>query len=410
MSLSLILTFIIPVGLVLFFKLINKQNKPPICGVYQQNTKFFWFKFAFMYVVLQLRQLKNSWSRQNAVDTGKSDDGNIHVHTQDVALESKYNLNGNPQAIDAVYFNGVNPNGDAVICGLARRLTNVDSFLYLKINREELLLSPVLPDTYQIQNKDEEGEYKINGLEIVNFIPMRTWKVTYNGDMKPRNNTEKSLKVKVDLIWSAVFAPFNYDNQMSPKGLARDMAREKWSREHFKLLEKLHQTHYEQMGVLDGTVTIDGKETPISIPAVRDHSFGPFRDWRTFHRYVYHFIFLENGDRMAIGTVCQPAILSHLTIGYLCRQSDQAVLSVESSDFQLYQHGEHQVLPRDYAFSFKAGCQSYTVRLQVNDEDTFYIGKSREAKFYERWCSVDVNGIKGKACVEWHYNNQAESS
>ncbi|CAD0199190.1 unnamed protein product [Chrysodeixis includens] len=410
MSLSLILTFLIPTGLVLVFKLINKQNKPPISGVYQQNTKFYWFKFVFMYVILTLRQLKNSWSRQNAVDTGKSDDGNIHVHQQDVALESKYNLNGNPKAIDAVYLNGVNSKGDALICGLARRLTNVDSFLYLKINGEELLLSPVLPDTYQEQNKDEEGEYKINGLEIVNFIPMRTWKVTYNGDMKLRNNTEKKQKVKVDLIWSADFAPFNYDNQMSPKGLARDMAREKWSREHFKLLEKLHQTHYEQMGDLEGTVTIDGKETQISIPAVRDHSFGPFRDWRTFHRYVYHFIFLENGDRMAIGTVCQPAILSHLTIGYLCRQSDQGVVAVESSDFQLYQHGEHQVLPRDYAFSFKAGSQTYTIRLQVDDEDIFYIGKDRVAKFYERWCTVDVNGVKGKACVEWHYNNQAESS
>lgn len=44
-----------------------------------------------------------------------------------------------------------------------------------------------------------------------------------------------------------------------------------------------------------------------------------------------------------------------LTIGYLCRKSDQAVLPVKGCDFQMWQHGENQILPNDYAFAFKAG-------------------------------------------------------
>ncbi|CAB3224093.1 unnamed protein product [Arctia plantaginis] len=359
-----------------------------------------------MYTVLRIRKLINHMKRSYAVEVGKSDDGTVHVHEFDANLEQKFYLADYPQAIDAVYFNGASREGEAIICGLARRPKNiVDSFLYVKVKDQELLLSPNLPDTWQQQSLTEEGEYKIKGLEIVNFIPMRTWKLMYKGDMKPRNNLQKVVKVEMDLTWSANFAPFNYDTQMSPKSMASDMAREKWTKGYFKLLKKAHQTHYEQMGYIKGTVTIDGKDTTVNMPCVRDHSFGKFRNWRTFHRYVYHFIFLENGDSMAIGTICQPSILSHLTIGYLCRQSDQAVLPVQTCDFLMYQHGENQILPKDYGFVFEAGNKSYAVRILVNDEETFYIGKTREAKFYERWCTVEVNNVKGWACVEWQYNN-----
>ncbi|XP_075973431.1 uncharacterized protein LOC142974794 [Anticarsia gemmatalis] len=404
--LSLIISSIIPIGLVLLFRTLNKQMKPAIFGVYQQKNKSYWFKFIFMYTVLKFRQLINHLKRSYAVEVGKSCDGTVQVHVHDAALENKYYLGDHPQAIDAVYFNGASKEGEAVICGIARRPKNiVDAFLYLKLDKEELLLSPLLPDTHQEQDLIEQGNYKIKGLEVVNFIPMRTWKVLYKGDMKPRNNPEKIVKVEMELTWSANFAPFNYDTQMAPKSVARDMAREKWSKQYFKLLKKIHQTHYEQMGFIKGNVTVDGKEHEVNMPCVRDHSFGPFRDWHTFHRYVYHFIFLENGDSMAVGSVCQPSVLSHLTIGYLCRQSDQTVFPVESCDFKLYQHGENQIMPKDYGFVFSAGKETYGVRIQVNDEESFYIGKSREAKFYERWCTVDVNGVKGWACVEWQYNN-----
>ncbi|KAI8435885.1 hypothetical protein MSG28_004085 [Choristoneura fumiferana] len=236
-------------------------------------------------LIVHLRRLR-------AVDTGRSDDGTIQIHEQDEPLEQKYNL------------------GD-----------------YPLVAGEELLLTPLMPDTRVKQNDVEAGEYRAQGISITNFLPMRSWEIAYKGEMKTKADAKKTVELSV--VWSAHFSHFNYDSQMSPRSMANDMAREPWSRDYFKLLQKYHQSHYEQMGHIEGSVTIDGKTQNISMPCVRDHSFGKYREWRNFHRYVLHFIFLENGDCMAVGSVSQPAILSHLTIGYVCRKADQTIYPVE---------------------------------------------------------------------------------
>ncbi|XP_047529736.1 uncharacterized protein LOC125065921 [Vanessa atalanta] len=404
--LTCLTSLLISVGVVFIFRFINMKYKPAIFGIYQQRNKTYWFKFLFMYSILRIRQVITYLKRLLAIESGRSPDGVAHVQEHHAKLEHIYKLDDHTLGIDGVYYNGMSENGDAIICGLARRPHGIcDSFLYLKIKNEPLLLTPRLPDTYVQRTKEDEDDYSVQGIKIKNFIPMRTWTLSYKGEMKPRNDVNKTVKVSADLIWSAQWAPFEYDTQMSPYSVADDMAREPWSSDYFELVKKLHQTHYEQMGSLTGTVTVEDNTYNINMPCVRDRSFGPLRDWRNFHRYVYHFVFLENGDCMAIGSVSQPAILSHLTIGYLCKKADQSVVAVDASDFHLYQHGENQILPKDYGFIFQAGGQSYAMRVMLIDEDKFYIGKDREAKFYERWSNVEVNGVKGKACVEWQFNN-----
>ncbi|CAH2037607.1 unnamed protein product, partial [Iphiclides podalirius] len=322
-----------------------------------------------------------------AVELGHSFDGTEHIHKHDSNLEQKYYLGDYPKAVDAVYFNGLSKNGPAVICGLARRPKNFcDAFLYLKVDGEDLLLSPNLPDTKLEQKALEQGEYSVHGITITNFTPMRTWKLCYSGEMKTRSSPERKLKVELELTWGANWAPFEYDAHMAPSSIASDMAREPWSSDYFRLLNKLHQTHYEQMGFIKGTAIVDGKEHILNMPCLRDRSFVicPMRRWNPQHD-------------------------TRLTIGYMCIQEDQTVLPVDSSDFHLYQHGENQILPKDYGFVFNSGGQSYAVKIKVYDEHVFYIGSEREAKFYERWCNVEVNGVKGCACVEWHYNNVQNS-
>ncbi|XP_050673049.1 uncharacterized protein LOC126970948 isoform X1 [Leptidea sinapis] len=392
---------------VLLFKYCFSRKKPLIFGIYQQRNATFLFKFVTMYVILKIRKLKVYLKRLLAAESDSGKDGVIHVQEHDACLEKLYDLGGNEKAVDGVYFNGMSKSGDAVICGIARRpQRHCDAFLYLKISGEDIFLTPSLPDTYLKKCSDDHEGHSVQGLSATNFMPMRTWKLLYNGEMNSKSQPDLIFKVEANITWSAIWAPFEYDTQMSARSVANDMARETWSAEYFQLLKKFHQTHYEQMGYLKGTVSVDTKKLyEINMPCIRDRSFGPLREWRNFHRYVYHFIFLDNDDFIAVGTVSQPCVLSHLTIGYYCRKIDQSVKAIDSSDFQLYQHGENGNPPKDYGFIFSIGHQSYAVKVQAYDEVSFFIGKEREAKFYERWSNIEVNDIKGRACVEWHYNN-----
>lgn len=45
-------------------------------------------------------------------------------------------------------------------------------------------------------------------------------------------------KVEMNLTWSAKWPAFNFDVHMSPLAMAQDIARERWSRDYFKLLQK----------------------------------------------------------------------------------------------------------------------------------------------------------------------------
>ena len=100
----------------------------------------------------------------------------------------------------------------------------------------------------------------------------------------------KVKRVRLDLLWRSDEAIFNYDCDMSSFAAAKAFAKESWSRQFFQDLEKAHQTHYEQMGRIDGKVTLINdhpvedtpkintaqlQETiPICMPSFRDHSFG----------------------------------------------------------------------------------------------------------------------------------------
>nr|XP_032521754.1 uncharacterized protein LOC116773432 [Danaus plexippus plexippus] len=353
---------VVSVILVLIFHLMNGGRNPPIFGIYQQRNKTFWFKYVLMYSYLKVRQLIVYLKHIIVEDTTSAENGTMHVWKYQAKLEQLHDLGDFAKSVDGVYFNGMSEDGEAIVCGLARRPNRCcDAFIYLKIKDEDLLLTPSLPDTCLQKSSDDGEGHSVQGISIKNFIPMRTWNISYNGEMKTKSNTK--VQVSAELVWSALWSPFEYDTQMSASCMAEDISREPWSRDYFKLLKKLHQTHYEQAGYISGNVRVNENSYNINMPCVRDRTFGQLREWRNFHRYVYHFIFLQNGDFIAVGTVSQPSVLSHLTIGYVCVKENQSVTAISGSDFKLYQHGENQVMPNDYGFVFQAGELKWSQRL-----------------------------------------------
>lgn len=289
--------------------------------------------------------------------------------------------------------------------GIARRKNNiVNGFMYLLVPdfSSQLLVTEKLPETTLLQKEGEVDKFEAEGIRLTPLEPMKRWSIEYSGLMR-KETTGELVSVQLKAEFKSKLNCFNYDSDMNPKSSAGSIASEKWSREYFDLINTIHQTHYEQYGDVEGVAEINGKEYPISIPSVRDHSFGMQRNWRLFHRYVMHFLSLENGDRITVGVISVPATFSSITVGFITKGSRN--IPIESCDFQLYQHGEMGTPPTDYAFKFKAENVDYVVKVDGYLAPEFYLGLEKECRIVEMMSKFNVNGISGWGAAEWQYRN-----
>nr|XP_023014881.1 uncharacterized protein LOC111504538 [Leptinotarsa decemlineata] len=380
-------------ALIFLVKLLDK-DPPALFGIYQRKNGFYWLKVAFMYCVLKARKIKRALSKHDELQFSSS-------------IDRPQKLSNHDKAIDAVYMNGANKNGDHLVVGLATRPDVVDGFLYLKIAGSNLgvLETPKLPSTTLCKTKENKSYYFAEGIKMEPVEPMKKWKLSYSGKMKEFGNRAVEHNVKIEGSWESDQPYFNFDYDIDPMLMAKSMALERWSRSYFEVLEGNHQTHYEQFGTLKLDVTIDEKVFKIELETVRDHSFGKYREWGQFHRYALHYFATETGDCFAVGQLCAPITFSCLTFGYVYNAKQKKIFPLRDCSFKLFQHGGIDVPSQDYGFTFSAGGKTYAVQVQVVDSPHFYISKNWEAKIYERMCIFEVNGVKAWGASEWQYRN-----
>ena len=81
--------------------------------------------------------------------------------------------------------------------------------------------------------------------------------------------------------------PIDFTTNMPAVRMATAIANEKWNRAYFARLQQIGgQCHYEQEGVLEGELTLNGKACSLCLPCVRDHSFGR-RDWNDMNNHLW---------------------------------------------------------------------------------------------------------------------------
>lgn len=144
------------------------------------------------------------------------------------------------QAIDAVFFNAADQNGNHFIIATARRQNKlIDGFFYLKIEDSNvgLLESPKLPSTALYQTEETNG-YSAEGFDISVVEPMKKWRLRYNGKMKRASNVSQTVDVDVDVTWTSTLPFFNVDTDMDALLMAKCTALENWSRDYFETLQK----------------------------------------------------------------------------------------------------------------------------------------------------------------------------
>ncbi|XP_050304866.1 uncharacterized protein LOC126742280 isoform X2 [Anthonomus grandis grandis] len=380
--------------LILILARILDQNPLPIFGIYQRRSGVYWFKCWFLYVFFIVRKLHVRLVMPNLKEYYKN-------------LDKAQKLSPTPKAVDAVFFNAANKNGDYFTIGFARRPDRiVDGFIYLKLASTEygLLESLRLPST-TLFNSGEEESFEAEGIKITTLEPMKKWRIYYKGNLRPHGNFSQHLDVTIDAIFHTDEPCYNFLIDLDPWSMAKNFAYETWSIAYFKNVSKLHQLHYQQFGTIDMNITINKKEFKCNLDAVRDHTIAKHRDWGIFRRYALHWITTENGDHFSLLSLCQSVAFSRLQLGFMWKASERKLYPIRNSSLELYQYGELGTPPKDYGLTFTAGSNMYDMKVTVLDSPFFYISKAWESKIFECHCAVEINGIKGHGGVEWQYKN-----
>lgn len=184
------------------------------------------------------------------------------------------------------------------------------------------------------------------------------------------------------------------------------IAREKWDREFFDRLRDAHQTHHEQFGQLKGRLKIDQQqERSIELKSMRDHSYGLYRDWNDFHRYILQYFAFDDGSYLALHLVSLKPTMTHLVTGFVIDKNGEK-LPIYSCDRSLYSIGEqNRRPPPEYEFTLTAGGRSFRVECEKVEMPTYYCGWNREAELNVYMCKAKINGVDGRGMCEFEYNN-----
>ncbi|KAK7114411.1 rifampicin phosphotransferase-like [Littorina saxatilis] len=400
-------------GVLLFWLL--KPNPPLICGVYPQPGRWYWIKRAVFAVMFRRRKAEKRKQESSRMNARGQEARGLGRSLNPFDMECCQSLPDHPHALDAVYMGAYScGDGPNVALRVARRPgRRAEVWLVLQVPGVGRLQHPGHPDT-AVANADPSS-FSAGGLRFDVVHPMKTWRVSFSGQLRLQSSggiqktSEKLLDTKFSFQWDAFAPHFNYDSDLDPGLLGDAIAREQWSREYFEKLQSKHQTHYEQWGELRGTLTVEGHPTQqLRLKAIRDHSFG-VRRWTDFYRYVFCFLYIENGTTLQIGAVSQPGMLSHLKTGCLTYPTGE-VAAVTEVNFNLWEVGEDPPQPpAKWSFSFVADGVQYELAVMTKTSAILYHEEDRGGIVHETFCDVVLNGKKGWGLSEFFYRNPVRS-
>jgi hypothetical protein len=160
------------------------------------------------------------------------------------------------------YFNFYDPHhetGGFTRIGFKPNIKEGIGYLFLFYKKEILAFH---------QRVEGEDVPEIIRTGLLRFTP--AWRVTLEAPMKAMDST--TTRVTLDLMYTPLNTEFSYLDCVSTQ--------------EFDIGRVVCEDHYEQMGIMEGEITIDSHTYPISGFSERDHSWGE-RDWNTPHLWIY---------------------------------------------------------------------------------------------------------------------------
>jgi len=165
------------------------------------------------------------------------------------------------------------------------------------------------------------------------------WNVAYQGILNDHDEILFQAK------FMATQKPIDFTSNMPAVRMATGMANEKWSKAFFEELQNISgQCHYEQEGVLEGQMTLNGVTRALQMPCVRDHSFGK-RDWNYMNNHLW-LMAVSPSNQFNYSLVSYP-VMSVLEVGHYRDEAGVHYMMQANVDFRQLNQG---VVPQELSF------------------------------------------------------------
>ncbi len=223
------------------------------------------------------------------------------------------------------------------------------------------------------------------------------WSFRFEGTLLSDGGEE--LFAKMDCAFTPTGTPVDFFMNMPTVRVATAMAQDKWSKEYFAGISENNSVHYEQEGVLNGTLTLGGEQIAIDLPCLRDHSYG-----RRVWSYMNNHLWLAGVDKRVqfnFSMVSYPA-MSVLEVGHL-REDDAPVSYVTRASYD-----RNQIITGEppKSLSLKLAIDG---KREIGVEATplcgqEYLFEGGAYRFFEGIAELTVNGKKCRGILEVGFN------
>lgn len=165
------------------------------------------------------------------------------------------------------------------------------------------------------------------------------WVISYQGTLNEHD------EIDFHATYIASQKPIDFTSDMPAERMAIGIANEKWNKAFFKQLQNVSgQCHYEQEGVLEGQMTLNGKTIDFKLPCMRDHSFGK-RDWNYMNNHLW-LMAVSSSRQFNYSLVSYP-VISALEVGNYRDEAGMHYLTQADLDFRQINKG---AVPHELSF------------------------------------------------------------
>ena len=289
--------------------------------------------------------------------------------------------------INSYYFSGHDLNGTSLIFRYAVRGKNKTEVWF------------AYRDSYgnAFINTKQHYQDEDSGVRLVCEESASEWTFHWSGELKSLSSG-RVVAASFSGRLSASGKIFEFGHDIESRVLAEAIAAQKWSGALFNELKANDQTHYEQPGRIEGTLDIDGGGIEISLPAVRDHSYGR-RDWNYMNKHFWLMALFEDSASLNANMVSYPA-LNDLRTGYYETPAETVSIVTAAIEGDVQPGG----VPESFAYTAELA-DGRKLRVVCKREEVFFFPfNNGEYLLYEGVGTFDLDGVKGRGILEFGWN------